>query len=114
MPAFVSRSAPAAAAHSTPSAAVSPRYEPDAAFKRISITQPKMDLSEVDVDGGQELWLLQLPHDVRAAVLVWMLCSQRLCHHPCLLRAVPSGHQSELDDQGGCGGWLSRPLQHPG
>jgi hypothetical protein len=96
------------------------RYEPDAAFKRISITQPKLDLSEVGVGGDQELWLLQLPHDVRlcACLMRHAVCMQGCCssraHHPGLLPAVPHGRQSELDDQGGCGGRLPRPLQHPG
>lgn len=40
------------------------RYEPDPVFKPVSSAQPKLDCSEVGLDGDQELWLLQLPLDV--------------------------------------------------
>ncbi|EFN51659.1 expressed protein [Chlorella variabilis] len=46
------------------------RYEPDPVFKPVSSAQPKLDCSEVGLDGDQELWLLQLPLDFPAGASV--------------------------------------------
>ena len=40
---------------------------PGPGFQRVSIEQPKLDCSDVGLGDDQELWLLQLPHDVSGA-----------------------------------------------
>jgi hypothetical protein len=47
--------------------AVGCRFVPGPGFQRISIDQPRLDCSDVGLGDDQELWLLQLPHDVSGA-----------------------------------------------
>lgn len=59
---------PPLAAHRLRAAPPLPRsFVPDPPFEQISLGQPRLDCSEAGVDDDQELWLLQLPHDVGAA-----------------------------------------------
>ena len=40
-------------------------FVPDPSLRPVSIEQPKLDVSAAAPGGDQELWLLQLPIDVR-------------------------------------------------
>ena len=84
----VARAAAAAAAaasaglpttHTHPNALLCRQYEPDALFQPISLAQPKLDCSGVGLDGEQELWLLQLPLDVRPT-----FCRELHCTTACV------------------------------
>ncbi|KAI3438968.1 hypothetical protein D9Q98_001382 [Chlorella vulgaris] len=44
-------------------AAAGPGFKPDTGFRPVDLSHPKLDCSEVGLDGDQELWLMQLPHD---------------------------------------------------
>lgn len=61
---------------------------PEPAFEPVSSGQPKLDCSDVGLDDDQELWLLQLPHDVSSGVGDG-ICMGLQCVPPCA-----AAHQS--------------------
>lgn len=48
------------------------RFKPDASLREVDLAQPRLDVSAAGPGSDQELWLLQLPLEVRDVCLLML------------------------------------------